>query len=137
AQRHREAEAWRTEASGLLGVHLQGDQPLTLLWFRAEIVETVRWAGNPTTAVKTGEAGQLTPRASFEAWSEPVRGRSRRWAPSQIESATRLRDALLDFTSVSQLRNLNRSLQASLSERDLRLEQQEFLIREVNHRVQN
>jgi two-component system, chemotaxis family, sensor kinase Cph1 len=135
--RHDEAKAWMTEASGLLGVHLQGDHPLTLLWFRAEIIETVRWAGNPSTAVKTGGAGQLTPRASFEAWSETVRGRSRRWTPAQIESVTRLRDAFNDFAAVSQLRNLNRSLQASLSERDLRLEQQEFLIREVNHRVQN
>ncbi len=135
--RFPEAEAWRTEASGLLGVHLQGDEPTTLLWFRAEIVETVRWAGNPTTAVKSGPAGQLTPRASFEAWSQTVIGRSRRWSASQIESAMRLRDALMDFAAVSQLRDLNRSLTASLSERELRLEQQEFLIREVNHRVQN
>lgn len=134
---HPEAGAWRAEASGLLGVHLQGEEPLTLLWFRAEIVETVRWAGNPSTAVKTGPAGMLTPRASFEAWSETVRGRSRRWSPSQIESALRLRDALLDFAAVTRLRSLNRTLRASLDERDLRLEQQEFLIREVNHRVQN
>jgi light-regulated signal transduction histidine kinase (bacteriophytochrome) len=134
---HPEAEPWRTEASGLLGVHLQGDQPLTLLWFRAEIAETVRWAGNPSTAVKSGPAGRLTPRASFEAWTETVRGRSRRWTRAQIESAARLRDALGDLASVGQLRTLNRSLRASLNERELRLEQQEFLIREVNHRVQN
>ncbi|RZJ27652.1 MAG: GAF domain-containing protein, partial [Brevundimonas sp.] len=137
SQRRPEAAAWTTEGSGLLGVHLQGDRPLTVLWFRAEIIETVRWAGDPSTARKTGEKGVLTPRNSFEAWSETVRGRSRRWTPAQIESVTRLRDALIDFTAVSQLRSLNRSLQASLSERDLRLEQQEFLIHEVNHRVQN
>lgn len=136
-QRHPPATAWTAEASGLLGVHLPGDQPLTILWFRAEIVETVRWAGNPSTAVKDGPAGVLTPRASFEAWSETVRGRSRRWTPGQVESAGRLRDALLDVASVGQLRDLNRSLQASLKERELRLEQQGFLIREVNHRVQN
>ncbi len=137
ALRYPLAQAWAAEASGLLGVHLQGDRPLTVLWFRAEIVETVRWAGNPSTAVKTGDAGQLTPRASFEAWTQTVRGRARRWTPAQVESAIRIRDALTDFASVTQLRNLNRSLQASLTERELRLEQQEFLIREVNHRVQN
>jgi light-regulated signal transduction histidine kinase (bacteriophytochrome) len=131
------AADWATEASGLLAVHLPGQRPLTLLWFRAEIVETVRWAGNPSTAVKDGPGGALTPRASFEAWSETVRGRARRWTPAQIESAGRLRDALLDVVAVGQLRTLNRSLQASLTERDLRLEQQQFLIREVNHRVQN
>ncbi|GAA0869709.1 HWE histidine kinase domain-containing protein [Brevundimonas basaltis] len=134
---HPEAEAWHAEASGLLGVHLQGEQPVTLLWFRAEIVETVRWAGNPSTAVKQGPSGALTPRASFVAWTESVRGRSRRWSPSEVESALRLRDALMDFTAVGRLRNLNRTLRASLDERDLKLEQQEFLIREVNHRVQN
>ncbi|RZJ44237.1 MAG: GAF domain-containing protein, partial [Brevundimonas sp.] len=137
SQRRPEAAAWTEQGSGLLALHLQGDRPLTLLWFRAEIVETVRWAGDPATAKKVGDNGMLTPRASFEAWSQTVRGRSRRWTPAQVESVTRLRDALIDFASVSQLRNLNRSLQASLSERDLRLEQQEFLIREVNHRVQN
>lgn len=137
SQRHAPAAAWQTEASGLLGVRLPGERPLTILWFRAEIVETVRWAGNPSTAVKDGPAGTLTPRASFEAWSETVRGRSRRWTAAQMESAGRLRDALLDLVAVGQLRSLNRSLQASLSERDLRLEQQSFLIREVNHRVQN
>lgn len=137
SQRHPPAAQWATEASGLLAVRLPGEQPLTLLWFRAEIVETVRWAGNPSTAVKDGPSGVLTPRASFKAWSETVRGRSRRWTPAQVESAGRLRDALLDIASVGQLRSLNRTLQASLSERDLRLEQQGFLIREVNHRVQN
>lgn len=137
SQRHPEAAAWAAEASGLLAIHLPGDHPLTVLWFRAEIIETIRWAGNPSTAVKIGTSGQLTPRASFEAWSETVRGRSRRWTPAQIESVTRLREALIDFAAVSRLRDLNRSLQASLGERDLRLEQQEFLIREVNHRVQN
>lgn len=137
SRRYPEAAAWSTEASGLLGVHVHGEEPLTLLWFRAEILETVRWAGNPTTAVKSGPAGVLTPRASFEAWSETVQGRARRWSPAVVESAQRLRDALIDFAAVTRLRHLNRSLQASVSERDVRLEQQAFLIREVNHRVQN
>lgn len=132
-----DAEAMRAEASGVLGVHLPGTSPLSLIWFRAEIVETVRWAGDPTTAVKNGASDQLTPRASFEAWTQTVRGRSRRWTPATVESVTRLRDALADLWAVSQLRSLNRSLQASLTDRELRIEQQEFLIREVNHRVQN
>jgi len=131
------AEALRDCASGLLAVHLPGEQPLTILWFRAEIVETIRWAGNPASAVKTGPGGALTPRASFEAWSQTVHGRSRRWTVGQAESAARLRDALGDFAAVSRLRSLNRSLQASLSERERRLEQQTYLMREVNHRVQN
>jgi two-component sensor histidine kinase len=132
-----QAGAWRTHGSGLLAVRLPGERPLSILWFRAEILETVRWAGNPATAVKTGASGVLTPRASFEGWSETVAGRARRWSAAAVESAARVRDALADFSAVGQLRTLNESLQARLSERDLRLEQQQYLIREVNHRVQN
>ncbi|NBB63006.1 GAF domain-containing protein [Pseudomonas sp. ODNR1LW] len=132
-----EAEAWRAHASGLLAVRLAGDQPLSLLWFRSEILETIRWAGNPTTAVKSTNQGALTPRASFESWAQTVTGRARRWSAAAVESAARLRDGLSDFAAVNQLRNQNQVLQARLTERDLRLEQQQFLMREVNHRVQN
>ena len=61
-----QAEAWRAHGSGLLAVRLPGDAPLSILWFRSEILETVRWAGNPSTAIKVGATGALTPRASFE-----------------------------------------------------------------------
>jgi len=132
-----EAKDWTTHGSGLLAVNLPVEQPLSILWFRAEVRERVRWAGNPSTADKTGPNAVLTPRASFESWSQEVAGRARRWGPAAIESVGRLRDALADFAAIDQLRRLNRSLQTSLSERDLRLEQQQYLIREVNHRVQN
>ena len=132
-----EAKAWATHGSGLLAVNLPVELPLSILWFRAEVRETVRWAGNPATADKSAPNAILTPRASFESWSEEVAGRARRWGPAAIESAGRLRDTLADYAAIDQLRRLNRSLQTSLSERDLRLEQQQYLIREVNHRVQN
>jgi two-component system, chemotaxis family, sensor kinase Cph1 len=132
-----EAEAWRAHASGLLAVRLAGEQPLSLLWFRSEILETVRWAGDPSTAVKSTASGALTPRASFEGWSQTVTGRARRWSAAAVESVARLRDALSDFAAVNQLRTQNQSLLARLTERDLKLEQQQYLMREVNHRVQN
>jgi light-regulated signal transduction histidine kinase (bacteriophytochrome) len=132
-----QAAAWAAHASGLLAVRVSSERPLSLLWFRSEIPETIRWAGDPSTAVKSNTRGVLTPRASFEDYTETVRGRARRWDAAAVESAARLRDALLDFSAVSQLRRMNQSLQASLTERDLRLEQQQYLIREVNHRVQN
>jgi len=132
-----QARAWTTHGSGLLAITVPIDQPVSILWFRSEVIETVRWAGNPSTAEKTGPNAVLTPRASFESWSESVSGRAHRWSPAAIESAARIRDALADFAAIDQLRRLNRSLQDRLSERDLRLEQQQYLIREVNHRVQN
>ena len=106
-----QAEAWRTHASGLLAVRLPGPQPLSLLWFRAEILETVRWAGDPSTAVKsTDGGGALTPRASFAEWRETVSGRARRWGAAAVESAARLRDA----AAATALRRIRSAATASL-----------------------
>ncbi|MGO8550191.1 hypothetical protein ACC732_37035, partial [Rhizobium ruizarguesonis] len=45
--------------------------------FSQELVRTVRWGGDPHKPVEYGTNGpRLTPRKSFEAWSELVRGRS-------------------------------------------------------------
>jgi two-component system, chemotaxis family, sensor kinase Cph1 len=79
----------------------------------------------------------LTPRTSFEAWRETVRGRARRWTVPEVEAAGRLRLALLDVRRGRQLRDLNRQLLASLNEKDLLIQEKQFLIGEVNHRVQN
>ena len=131
------AEAWAREASGLIGAATRGDEPVTLLWFRAEKIETIRWAGDPHEGVRDGPLTDLTPRASFDAWAETVHGQSEPWAPAAIESATRFRDALNDFSEVRALRRRNLSLTADLADRDSRINRQDLLMREVNHRVQN
>lgn len=134
---YEDSKNWSAAASGLIAVTITSDEPFVLLWFRAEQVETVRWAGNPHEAVKTGASGELSPRASFEAWSEIVRERSRRWTPAQIESATRLRQAIFDLRAARQLRRLNDTLRETVNDKDILLRQQDFLLREVNHRIQN
>ncbi|QBX36413.1 GAF domain-containing protein [Brevundimonas sp. S30B] len=134
---HAPAGDWADKASGLLAFVLPSEEPTVVMAFRAEQVETVRWAGDPHAAIKDGPDGALTPRRSFADWAETVRGRSRRWRNAEVEAAARLRDALMDLTSVRSLRTLNRALQESVADRDSRLRQQDFLLREVNHRVQN
>ncbi len=131
------ATAWKAEASGFMAFVIAAEEPFVLMWFRAEKLEVVRWAGDPHTAVKTGEAGKLTPRASFTEWTETVSGRAQRWTNPEIESAGRFRDALFELRALRQMRRVNQSLQESVADRDLKLEHQDFLLREVNHRVQN
>jgi chemotaxis family two-component system sensor kinase Cph1 len=131
------AVAWRAEASGFMAFVIAGDEPFVLMWFRAEKLEVVRWAGDPHTAVKTGDTGKLTPRASFEEWTETVSGNAQRWTNPEIESAGRFRDALFELRALRQMRAVNQTLQESVADRDLKLEHQDFLLREVNHRVQN
>ncbi|HEY0112985.1 MAG TPA: histidine kinase dimerization/phosphoacceptor domain -containing protein [Allosphingosinicella sp.] len=136
AAHHPDAEAYAGPASGLLACAVPGDPPLAILWFRAEEVETVNWAGNPHKPAD-GEAGALSPRKSFELWRETVRGRSRRWSLAQIEAADRLRDDLQDVLAREQLVGLNQQLRRTLSQKEELLSHKDLLMREVNHRVQN
>jgi light-regulated signal transduction histidine kinase (bacteriophytochrome) len=124
-------------ASGVLAITLSAQEPWIALWFRAEAVSVIEWAGNPHKGVQMRPGEKLTPRASFEAWRETIRGRARPWTVPETEAAGRLRLALLEVRRGRQLQDLNRQLIASLNEKDLLLQEKQFLIGEVNHRVQN
>ena len=124
-------------AAGLLGITISAVEPWVVLWFRAEEIEVINWAGNPHKSVTSGPGGALTPRASFEAWSETVRGRARPWTMPEIEAATRLRLAVHGVWQNRRIRELNRQLLKTVEEKDRLIQQKEFLIGEVNHRVQN
>lgn len=124
-------------ASGLLAVTMSADVPTILMWFRAEQIETVNWAGNPHKAVVDGDVAVLTPRSSFEAWAETVEGQSTAWSLGEVEAANRLQRRMLEVRQVHRLRTLNIELVATVADKDNLLVQKDFLIKEVNHRVQN
>ena len=102
-----------------------------------EEVERVNWAGNPHKAVAVEPGAVLTPRASFESWSQIVRGRARRWTLEEVKAAHRLRGVLHDLRQRVRLRELNGQLSAANREQELLLRQKDVLMHEVNHRVQN
>ncbi|MFG1208394.1 histidine kinase dimerization/phosphoacceptor domain -containing protein [Xanthobacter flavus] len=124
-------------ASGVAAVNIPGDAPLVLLWLRAEQVEVVNWAGNPHRDDAADPSAQLTPRASFEAWSETVRGKARAWSLAEVETVNRLGHAVLQARQNRRVRDLNRRLSATVVENEQLLQHKDFLMREVNHRVQN
>lgn len=123
--------------AGLLALTLSVGDPWIVMWFRAEEIEIVEWAGNPHKGDPGDPEAVLTPRSSFDSWQETVRGRSRRWTPSEIEAAGRIRGAVIEVWQSRGLMELNRRLVATIDEKDLLIQQKEFLIGEVNHRVQN
>jgi chemotaxis family two-component system sensor kinase Cph1 len=131
------AEQFQQTGSGLLAISLSNEESWVLLWFRAEKIETVNWAGNPHKGDAVDPQAPLTPRASFEAWQEAVRGRARNWTAPELDAAARLRTALLEVQQNRRVRELNRQLTIILQDKDLLLQEKEFLITEVNHRVQN
>jgi light-regulated signal transduction histidine kinase (bacteriophytochrome) len=86
------AESFAEFGSGLLAIRISSVQRRYVLWFRPEVVKTVRWAGEPEKVIQANQS--LTPRSSFDEWKEIVRGRSTAWTEVEIESARDFRAAL-------------------------------------------
>ena len=112
------ARQFEEVASGVLAVGISSLHDSYLLWFRPEAVQTVRWGGDPSKPVAPGAAGRLNPRNSFEVWKEQVRGRSRQWSVSEIDSAVNLRQAIVRIVlrSAEELAQLSVELRRSNQE---------------------
>jgi len=68
-------------ACGVLTTAFSKDMRNGIVWLRSEKPLTVNWAGNYQTGLAQNSAGdfRLTPRKSFEIWSQEWRGRSEPW----------------------------------------------------------
>ncbi len=77
-------------ASGVLAVPVGGGD--FLAWFRPETLREVTWGGNPyeSKVAQTDDGPRLSPRRSFSAWSEIVRGTSRPWREHEVAAARAL-----------------------------------------------
>jgi diguanylate cyclase (GGDEF)-like protein len=86
------AEACADLASGILLMPILNNPGDAIAWFRPEVITTVHWAGDPRLSKSPAQAGgRLSPRKSFAAWSELVRGRSAAWTPTDLSTAAELR----------------------------------------------
>ncbi len=125
-----DAMGYADRVSGLVAIPFSRAPRDFILLFRREIVQTVKWGGDPNKAVqRDGSAQRLTPRASFDAWQETVKGRSLVWRRAELDIAESLRVSLLDVI-------LRR---ADLIDRERRIaqESQLLIVAELNHRVKN
>ena len=93
-----------TSAAGAIAIPIDGDWSEHIVWFRNEQARAVTWAGDPekpalgsVTSGERGEAHQLSPRRSFEAWRETVRGRSVAWTRPEIDAALAFAETLPDI----------------------------------------
>jgi light-regulated signal transduction histidine kinase (bacteriophytochrome) len=93
---HPDAAGYKHRASGLLAISVSKIHDSYVLWFRPEVLQTIRWGGNPEKPVIDGETPpRLHPRRSFETWQETVRNRSLPWDETELSAVRELRDAIV------------------------------------------
>ena len=89
-------------AAGLLAIPLSRQPRDYIVLFRAERLRNVRWAGNPEKPVEYGPHGsRLTPRKSFEQWSELVKGRALPFSEAELRVARAVRTVVGPLRGVS------------------------------------
>ncbi|MEO0391485.1 MAG: HWE histidine kinase domain-containing protein [Pseudomonadota bacterium] len=118
---HPAADRFADQAVGALMLPLSDGPGDYVALFRQEVIHTVTWAGDPRKPV-TQDAQQLTPRRSFAAWQETVRGQSAPWTDTEQAAAEALHSILASQPAGPSTRSQS---------------QQEVLIAELNHRVRN
>jgi light-regulated signal transduction histidine kinase (bacteriophytochrome) len=118
------------KAAGLLAIPISRSPRDYVILFRAEIKQSVRWAGDPHKPVEFGPNGpRLTPRESFAEWQENVTGKADPFTPSEVRVAETLRATLIEVVL--------RLADEAAAERRQSTARQEMLIAELNHRVRN
>lgn len=119
---HSPAKKYKSIASGLLSCMLNKEMGEMIIWFKPEIITTVNWAGNPEKAAVPSENGLLglSPRKSFETWSQVVNNTSEKWMAEEIASVLRIREIIITDINkkANEIRLLNEKLQAAYEELD-------------------
>jgi diguanylate cyclase (GGDEF)-like protein len=81
--------------SGALFLSLPSNAADAIIWFRPEMERVVNWAGDPSKpAVPDTTTGRLSPRHSFAAWREQVRGHSEPWQEADRATARELQHTI-------------------------------------------
>ncbi|MVN91042.1 ATP-binding protein [Mucilaginibacter aquatilis] len=119
---HNQAKEYSDVASGLLACTLSKEMGELMMWFKPEQVTTINWAGNPEKPAEIDEQGQLTlsPRKSFDVWSQTVKNTSDRWTREEIATVLKLREDVVYAINrqANEIRTLNEKLKQAYEELD-------------------
>ncbi|BCL36101.1 response regulator [Nostoc sp. MS1] len=97
-QLYPKAGDFKDKACGLLAISIVlNHSSYHIIWFRAEQIHTVNWAGNPhkPVTIDPDNSLRLSPRKSFELWKETVKDKSLPWQHFDIEVAHEMKNNLM------------------------------------------
>ncbi|AUD06333.1 ATP-binding protein [Spirosoma pollinicola] len=114
------AEPFRDKAAGVLMITLSREMNEFLLWFKPEQIKSVSWGGNPEKPMVADESGEgrLSPRKSFESWTQLVHNKAQNWQQEELGAALRLREDILQLVArkANIIRVLNERLRLAYEE---------------------
>jgi chemotaxis family two-component system sensor kinase Cph1 len=88
------AEAYKHIASGIMVSTLSRELGEYVIWFKPERRQNIKWAGNPDKPAEINAANgimQISPRNSFEVWSQTVTGTSQSWEQRRGKSGNKIK----------------------------------------------
>jgi light-regulated signal transduction histidine kinase (bacteriophytochrome) len=114
----------------MLAIPISMNPGYYVLLFRREQNVGITWGGDPNKAVTSNADGdRISPRKSFAAFTEMVRGRAKPFSERDLRAGEAVRLSMTD--------SILRRVQDSQTQRSEEAQRQEVLIAELNHRVRN
>ena len=119
------AEEFQDKAAGVLISILNKGLKEMIIWFKPQRIQTVNWAGKPEKKITTHIFGtrtiqEISPRKSFETWTELVKNYSEEWQPEEIKSAEKITQIIVETAhkKSSELNILHSKLKSAYEELD-------------------
>ncbi|MCS3870999.1 light-regulated signal transduction histidine kinase (bacteriophytochrome) [Chryseobacterium ginsenosidimutans] len=122
---HGEELGLDENAAGIVIYFVERSKNNLLIWFRKEFDEHINWAGNPEKKIgvfsQNGEEKQIvSPRTSFQIFTENIKGNSKRWNSRNIAALQAIRDLILETShkNYNTIKRLNDELKKVNEELD-------------------
>jgi chemotaxis family two-component system sensor kinase Cph1 len=107
-------------SSGLLAYMLSRDPGEFIIWFKPEQINLISWAGNPEKQAEINADGlmQLSPRKSFDSWTDLVKNTSEKWNRAEVTAVINLGEHTnyIIKRKVNEIKRLNELLKQSYDE---------------------
>ena len=89
--------AQKDQASGILAIKVSPIDDSMLIFMRPEKLFSILWGGDPRKNLQERNYnGKINPRASFETWTEVVKGNSMPWNDFELAGARQFRSLVFD-----------------------------------------
>jgi chemotaxis family two-component system sensor kinase Cph1 len=107
-------------SSGVLAYMLSKEPGEFIIWFKPEQINQISWAGNPEKQAEINADGlmQLSPRKSFDSWTDLVKNTSEKWNRAEIAAVINLCEHTnyILKRKVNEIKRLNELLKQSYDE---------------------